>query len=187
MTADSTQTDRLDLQTVIFKCLMDINNTAAKVKLGQDMAFNYYAQIRNLISLVRPIFDQDAIDKLNAVIINSQKIWKGELEDLEEEGGEEGGVYYAAEGDEGGDEENSARPLNIAAALNDVNDHTFFCAVKLLAVTMDQLDEKGIIRTQKKGSLPGQGVIDATGQEAEVTLRNHMAGIGEEILEDDQE
>ena len=184
MTADSNQTDRLDLQTVIFKCLMDINNTAAKVKLGQDMAFNYYAQIRNLISLVRPILDTEAVAKLNAVIINSQRAWMGELEI--EEGKEQEG-YYSTPSEEGEGGEERPSPLNIASALNDVNDHTFFCAVKLLAVTMDQLDEKGIIRTQKKGSLPGQGAIDVTGMEAEVTLRNRMVGVGDEVLEDDQE
>lgn len=167
MTADSSQSDKLDLQTVIFKCLMDLHNTSAKIKLGQDMAYNYYAQVRNLISIIRPILDEDAVVRLNEVITTFQEKWTTRAEEEEEEEGKD--------------------PLLRSSALNDANDHTFFCAVQLLAVTMERLNAKGIIKIQKKGSIPGKPVVNHEEKTITVTLRGMGIDTAEESIGEDDE
>lgn len=168
MTSDTSQSDKLDLQTVIFKCLMDLHNTSAKIKLGQDMAFNYYAQVRNLISIIRPILDVDAVAQLNEVITSFQKRWT-----------------TRAAGDFDGDGDKD--PLLRSSALNDANDHTFFCAVQLLAVAMERLNAKGIIKIQKKGSMPGKVSVDHSEKTITVSLRGMGIDTAEESLDPEEE
>ncbi len=183
MTADTSQSDKLDLQTVIFKCLMDLHNTSAKIKLGQDMAFNYYAQVRNLISIIRPILDAEAVEQLNEVISSFQEKWTTRYGKKNTDGDDND----PDDEDEEGDNEKSKDPLLRSSALNDGNDHTFFCAVQLLAVAMERLNAKGIIKIQKKGSIPGKPVVNHEEKTINVTLRGMGIDTAEESIGEDDE
>lgn len=148
MSWSDSPTDKLDLQTVLYKVLMDLIATAGRIKLVPEMAENYYGQVRTLIAFVRPMLDDSAVEDLNRVIQESKRRWqKRELD-----------------GKAGND------PLAATAAIMAKGDHTFYCAVNLLGTTMLKLNEKGIIRLQKKGGITGFGVVDPETNTIRVSL-----------------
>lgn len=140
-------TDKLDLQTVLYKVLMDLIATAGRIKLVPEMAENFYGQVRTLIAFVRPMLDDSAVDELNRVILESKIRWEKR---------------------EVSDDPND--PLAATAAIMAKGDHTFYCAVNLLGTTMLKLNEKGIVRLQKKGGITGFGVADPETNTIRVTL-----------------
>jgi len=145
MSWDRPQTDKLDLQTVLYKVLMDLIDTAGRINMAPEMGENFYAQVRTLRGIVRPLLSDEALQDIRDVIKKAQDRWTDRGEDKDD-------------------------PLSYAAALQDKGRHTFFCAVRQLEVVMVRLNEKGIIRLQKKSGITGWGLLDEKTGKVRISL-----------------
>lgn len=140
---DQQPSDKLDLQTVLLKVLMSLIDTAGRIRLTPEMGENFYFQVRTLIGDIRPLLDDKTVEKLNGILGESREKWIARAKEQEDE----------------------ADLLAVAEAIQDKGTHTFFCAVHMLEVVMIRLQEKGVVRLQKKGGITGWGVQDpATGR-----------------------
>jgi hypothetical protein len=145
---DPQQSNKLDLETLLLKVLMSLIETAGKIRLTPEMGDNFYFQVRTLIADVRQLLDDSTIERLNEVIGEAREKWIQRGKEAEEE----------------------ADLLSVAEAVQDRGTHTFFCAIHLLEVTMVQLQQKGVIRLQKKGGITGWGLVDETTGKVTVSL-----------------
>jgi hypothetical protein len=145
---DQQPTNKLDLETLLLKVLMSLIDTAGRIRLTPEMGDNFYFQVRTMIADVRQLLDDATVDKLNGVIEESREKWIARGEAAKEE----------------------ADLLSVAEAVQDRGTHTFFCAIHLLEVTMVQLQQKGVIRLQKKGGITGWGLVDEKTGKVTVSL-----------------
>lgn len=141
-------TDKVDLQTVLMKVLMTLIDTAGRIRLTPEMGENFYFQVRTLIGDVRPLLDDKTRDRLNEILDESRAKWIARMEEQEKD----------------------ADLLSVAEAVQDKGTHTYFCAVHMLEVVMVRLQEKGILRLQKKGGITGWGLVDEKTGKISVSL-----------------
>lgn len=138
-----TSGDRLDLQTVYFKALLNILDSTPK-STDTFAAFAYYYRVGTFIRIAKIALSNEAVDALNTIIGGFTERWE------------------TAKQDAGG--ENKADPLKGPTIPLDAAAITILCANQLLGETMRHLDASGIVRTRKKGAIAAFGEMDEKGR-----------------------
>lgn len=135
--------ERLDLQTVYFKALLNILDSTPK-STDTFAAFAYYYRVGTFIRIAKIALSNEAVDILNGIISAFTERW-------------EATKHEANEGSETGQFRGPIVPLDAAAI-------TILCANQLLGECMRHLDASGIVRTRKSGALASFGEIDEKGR-----------------------
>ena len=138
-----TSGDRLDLQTVYFKALLNILDSTPK-STDTFAAFAYYYRVGTFIRIAKIALSNEAVDALNGIIREFTERW----EETKQEA----------------DDENEADPLKGPTIPLDAAAITILCANRLLGETMQHLDASGIVRTRKKGAIAAFGEMDDKGR-----------------------
>lgn len=138
-----TSGDRLDLQTVYFKALLNILDSTPK-STDTFAAFAYYYRVGTFIRIAKIALSNEAVDALNGII----REFTGRWEETKREA----------------DDENEADPLKGPTIPLDAAAITILCANRLLGETMQHLDASGIVRTRKKGAIAAFGEMDDKGR-----------------------
>lgn len=138
-----TSGDRLDLQTVYFKALLNILDSTPK-STDTFAAFAYYYRVGTFIRIAKIALSNEAVAALNTIIGEFTERW----ENAKKEAGDE----------------NEADPLKGPVIPLDAAAITILCANQLLGETMRHLDASGIVRTRKSGALAAFGEIDGKGR-----------------------
>lgn len=138
-----TSGDRLDLQTVYFKALLNILDSTPK-STDTFAAFAYYYRVGTFIRIAKIALSNEAVDTLNRIIEAFTERW----EETKQVAGDD----------------TDADPLKGPTIPLDAAAITILCANQLLGETMRHLDASGIVRTRKKGAIAAFGEMDEKGR-----------------------
>lgn len=139
----SFSSEKITLEDVIFRYLMDLSVSAAKIRTSMDLDYqknadNYYFQVITLWSILADYMDEDVKQARLKLLIRAEKKYKDMMVDLD------------------------AKPAVIMARRDQVVSLTFSVSARTLALMSACLSKKGILKERSAQAVAGDGALEDT-------------------------
>jgi len=137
----SFSSEKITLEDVIFRYLMDLSSSAAQIRTSMDLDYqknadNYYFQVLTLWSILSDYLDPDVKKARILLLIRAEKKYNSLIE------------------------EQAKKPAVVMARRDEIVSLTFSVAAKTLSLMSECLSKKGILRERSAQSVAGEGTLE---------------------------